>query len=76
VVRSVEVLQAMISTSLRDLDTARKLEQAAELRHAKENTPETEAAYAMRREEAERIHERYRQLLVEFGRRSAARSGT
>ncbi len=72
---SVEELQAKIAMSLQELDTARKLEQAAQLRHARENTPETEAVYAARREEAERIYKRYRQLLVEFGRRIDTRSG-
>ncbi len=76
VVKSVEELQAEIAVSLQDLDTARKLEQAAQLRHARENTTETEAAYARRREEAERIYNRYRKLLVEFGRRIDARSGS
>lgn len=74
-VKSVEELQANIATSLRDLDAARKLEQAAQLRHARENRPETESAYTRRRDEAERIYERYRQLLVEFGRRVNARTG-
>jgi len=75
VFKSVEELQAKISMTLRDLDTARELEQAAQMRHARENRPETEAAYARRREEAEHTYQRYRQLLVEFGRRVNARSG-
>ncbi len=67
--RSVEELQAKLAMILQDLDTARELEQDAQLRHARENTPETEAAYARRRQEAELIYKRYRQLLVEFGRK-------
>lgn len=73
--KSVQELRAEIAESLQDLDTARKLEQAAQLRHARENTPETEAVYAARREEAKRVYECHRRLLVEFARRIETRSG-
>jgi len=73
--KSVQELRAEIAESLQDLDTARKLEQAAQLRHAKENTPETEAVYVARRDEAKRAYECYRRLLVEFARRIEPRSG-
>ncbi len=71
--RDARELQAEIAESLQALDTARKLEQAAHLRYARENTPETEAAYATRRGEAERVHERYQRLLKEFARRIESR---
>ncbi len=72
---SLQELSVEIAESLQDLDAARKLEQAAQLRHARENTPETEAVYLARREEAECIYKRYRRLLVEFSRRVDTRSG-
>jgi hypothetical protein len=73
VFRDARELRAEIAESLQELDTARKLEQAARIRHARENTPETEASYAARRDEAERVYERYRQLLKEFARRIESR---
>ncbi len=48
-------LEAEIAQTAYDLAAARALERVAGIRNARENTPESEAAYEGRREETARI---------------------
>jgi outer membrane murein-binding lipoprotein Lpp len=69
---SAEELRAEIAQVSIDFRAVRILEKAAEARHARERTRETEAAYEGRRREAARVHARYMQLVKELDRRSAS----
>lgn len=70
---STPELKAEIAQTSCDLNAALALEKAARARHARENKPETEAAYQGRREETTRIRERRSQLLDELARRNGVR---
>ena len=66
---STSELKAEIAQTSCDLNAALALEEAARVRHARENRPETEAAYGGRREDTARVRERKFRLLDELARR-------
>ncbi len=70
---STSELEAEIAQTSCDLNAAWALEEAARARHARENKPETEAAYEGRREETSRIRERRVRLLGELARRNGVK---
>ncbi len=70
---SMPELKAEIAQTSCDLNAAWALEEAARARHARENKPETEAAYQGRREETARIRERRSRLSDELARRNGVR---
>ncbi len=67
---STPELKAEIAQTSCDLNAALALEEGARSRHARENKPETEAAYEGRWEEAARIRGRKSRLLDELARRN------
>ncbi len=70
---STSELKAEIAQTRCELNAALALEEAARTRHARENKPETEAAYQGRREETARVRERQFRLLDELTRRDRAK---
>jgi hypothetical protein len=70
---STSELKAEIAQTSCDLNAAWALEESARARHARENKPETEAAYEGRREETARIRESQARLLDELARREGVK---
>ncbi len=70
---STSELKAEIVQTSCDLNAACALEVSARARHARENKPETEAAYEGRREETARIRESQARLLDELARREGVK---
>jgi hypothetical protein len=68
--RSTHWLEEELSQTSEQLERLLTLERAAAERHTVENTPETEAAYEGRREEADLLRDWQAQLVKELNRRA------
>ena len=73
--RSTHWLEEKLSQTSEQLKIFRALERAAYERHTVENTPETEATYERRREEADLLRDRRARLVKERNRRALEEKG-
>jgi hypothetical protein len=73
--RSTRWLEEELSKTSEQLERFRALERAVAERHAAENTPETDAAYEGRREEADLLRDWRVRLVKELDRRAIEEKG-